>query len=95
MTSKQPYEPYVNVECPVCGYGEAIDHGPYEPHPSDEILGPVDPDVHYLTCGRCGKGWDAAPPEAIERYISWLESARGPDAAAEYRAALDGFQRPQ
>jgi len=55
---------YLYVECPVCGYpGTHIDHGPYQPHPLDEIGGlpPVDPRVHYLTCGLCGKGFDAAP----------------------------------
>lgn len=67
------YEPYVNAECPRCGYTECRDDGPYEPGPIEAagILPPVDPSVHLLWCGRCGKPFDAAPPEAHERQRAW------------------------
>lgn len=53
-----PYEPY-HLDCPRCGYPESIDRGPYEPSPLDEGLWPpLDPRVHCLWCGRCGKPFD-------------------------------------
>jgi hypothetical protein len=58
------YEPYTNAECPRCGCPAGHrDDGPYEPHPLDELgaLPPVDPDVHLLWCGFCGKPFDVSP----------------------------------
>jgi hypothetical protein len=47
--------------CPRCGYPETVDAGPYEPSGLDTALGPVDPEVHLMWCGRCGKPFDAGP----------------------------------
>jgi hypothetical protein len=69
-TSYQTYD----AECPRCGYPETRDHGPYEPRPSDAVLGPVDPDVHMMTCGRCGDVFDVGTPAAHQRRAEWTES---------------------
>ena len=54
---------YTTCACPRCGYPETRDDGPYESHPADVLLGEVDPRVHLMWCGRCGKPFDAAPDE--------------------------------
>ncbi len=58
-----PYEPYVGVDCPRCGYPETVDQGPYDyiPGLDDHLGGPPDPAVHLLWCGRCSKPFDAGP----------------------------------
>jgi hypothetical protein len=73
--TKREYEPYTNTApCPRCGYPEAIDNGPYQPSFADDELGPVDPEVHMMICGRCGKPFDVAPEAAIERRRQWVQS---------------------
>jgi hypothetical protein len=67
------YETYSSA-CPRCGYPETIDAGPYEPSWTDAELGPPGPDIHLLWCGRCGKPFDAGPPEAAGRQQQWAES---------------------
>ena len=56
------YRVYVAC-CPRCGSSENNrDHGPYGHHPLDDFLdGPPDPRVHLMTCGNCGKCFDAGP----------------------------------
>lgn len=62
------WEPY-GTPCPRCGYTETQDHGPYEYSPFDEALGgPPDHQLHYLSCGQCGKGFDAGPAELYRGY---------------------------
>jgi DNA-directed RNA polymerase subunit RPC12/RpoP len=57
------YEPYTDAECPRCGYTEARDDGPYEPHWLDRGLPPLDPRVHLMWCGRCGRPFDVIKVE--------------------------------
>lgn len=62
MNGQCLYEVYA-ASCPCCGNSENNrDHGPYEYHPLDDFLGgPPDPRVHLMSCGSCGKCFDAAP----------------------------------
>lgn len=62
---------YLSCPCPRCGYPETQDFGPYEPDPSDAIIGPVDPEIHYLECGRCGCGFDAGTEAAAGHRQAW------------------------
>ena len=50
-----PYEPYVGVTCPVCGYPLTEDLGPYPEHYQE------DPSLHYMGCPECMKNFDAGP----------------------------------
>ena len=56
------HEPY-SCPCPRCGYPETQDHGPYAPDPFYDMLmdPPYSAEVHLMTCGRCGKPFDAGP----------------------------------
>lgn len=62
-------------ECPVCGYTELIDWGPYEPSIPwvDDQLSPIDPEVHLMSCGRCGKLHDRGTEASIERQRAWIQ----------------------
>jgi len=79
-----PYEIYDDVPCPRCGYTECRDDGPYDyiPWLDDPLGGAPDPKVHLLWCGRCGKPFDAGPPEP-----SGLYRLRCDDHYHEYTAA--------
>jgi hypothetical protein len=59
------YEAYC-CPCPRCGYPDSVDDGPYAAAPSDAELGPPDPLVHLLWCGRCGKPFDVGPDGPAE-----------------------------
>lgn len=73
-----PWLVYDDTTCPVCGNTEGNrDHGPYEPHPLDDALGGTpDPRIHLMTCGRCGKCFDAGPAEQEDGEGEWFH--RGP-----------------
>lgn len=99
MTGAKPaYEIYDDVQCPRCGYSECRDTGPYTDYwPGiDEQLPPVDDGIHYLVCGRCGKGFDAVDDDApiIARRAAWVKarhdggSHHGCDPAACAWAAM-------
>ena len=62
-----PYEPH-DTACPRCGYPETVDRGPYEVAFPEMTADHGCPEVHYLTCGRCGKGFDAGPEEAAAKW---------------------------
>lgn len=63
------YEVYTDVECPACGNSEHNkDHGPYEVMRPDNPADHGCPEVHYIACLNCGKGFDAGPPEVTFRW---------------------------
>jgi len=64
--------------CPVCGYPDCRDLGPYgyQPEWDNALGGPPDPRVHLLTCGRCGKDFDAATDDYFAEIRQWAR-ARG------------------
>ena len=63
------YEVYAGVECPVCGNSEGNrNHGPYEVAFPAATADHGCPEVHYISCDRCGKGFDAGPRRVAARW---------------------------
>ena len=66
--------PVYDTECPVCGNAEGNrDSGPYEVAFPTMTADHGCPEVHYITCGRCGKGFDAGPPRVAARWQAMLD----------------------
>jgi len=63
------YEVYAGTECPRCGNAEGNrDCGPYEVAFPAATADHGCPEVHYVICGRCGKGFDAGPARVAARW---------------------------
>jgi hypothetical protein len=63
------YEVYADTECPRCGNTRGNrDQGPYEVMFPTAVADHGCPEVHYVTCGGCGKGFDAGPATAAARW---------------------------
>lgn len=68
------YEVYADIECPRCGNTEGNrDHGPYEIVLPDATEDHGCPEVHYITCRRCGKGFDAGPARVAARWQAMFD----------------------
>ena len=68
------YPVYNGIECPACGStGHNHDHGPYEVVFPQATADHGCPEVHYITCGRCGKGFDAGPAKVAPRWQAMFD----------------------
>ena len=68
------YEVYTGVECPVCGSTEHNqDHGQYEVVFPEATEDHGCPEIHYMSCGNCGKSFDAGPPKVTARWQAMFD----------------------
>ena len=68
------YEAYGGTECSRCGNTDGNrDCGPYEVLFPDATEDHGCPEVHYITCGSCGKGFDAGPARVAFRWQAMFD----------------------
>jgi hypothetical protein len=68
------YPVYSGIRCPACGSTEHNrDLGPYEVAFPAATEDHGCPQVHYMSCRNCGKGFDAGPPRVASRWQAMFD----------------------